>query len=87
MSESAVVRRFLYLGFAVCSIMLVVALSIGTEWRAGAAGTLVYGALAMAVYRQEQEREDNAERVRAAAGARTRGLVIADQDDEPEGKS
>lgn len=83
MNEAVTVRRFLYLGFAVCSILLVVTLSLGAEWRAALVGTVVYGVPAYLVYQREQDRAENANTVKTAAVQRTRGLQIADQDDEP----
>lgn len=82
--ENEVVRWFCYLGFAACSILLVIALTFNGRWVASLVGVIVYGVPALSMYRAEQNRRENVSVVRAAQSARAGGAGRFDFGDEDE---
>ena len=81
-SETSIVRWFCYLGFAICSLLLIATLSFGADWRAPLVGTFIYGVPALAMYRQEETRRENLAVVRGVQ--QTRGSNFEDSfDDDP----
>lgn len=73
--ETEVVRWFCYAGFAVCSVLLVVALTFNARWFPSAVGVLVWGVPALFMYKAEQARRENVAvaRAKAAEGGRSGG--------------
>jgi hypothetical protein len=71
--ETQIVRWFCYAGFAVCSVVLVVALTFNARWFPALVGVVVWGIPALAMYRTEQARRENVSVVKAAQQARTGG--------------
>lgn len=71
-TETAIVRWFCYVCFAVCSILLIVSLTLGWDWRAPLVGSLLYGIPALIMYRQEAVSRENLEVVRGAQASLSR---------------
>jgi hypothetical protein len=69
--ENEVVRWFCYLGFAVCSLLLVAGLTFDGRWVAALVGVVVYGVPALAMYRAEQAKRENVSVAAAAAQGRS----------------
>jgi type IV secretory pathway TrbD component len=62
--ETEVVRWFCYAGFAVCSVVLVVALTFNVRWFPALVGVVIWGVPTLVMYRQEQARRENMQVVR-----------------------
>jgi hypothetical protein len=56
--ESEIIRWFCYAGFAVCSVVLVVALTFNARWFPALVGCVVWGVPAVLMYRKEQDRRE-----------------------------
>lgn len=69
-TETAIVRWFCYIGFAVCSVLLITVISLGMDWWAPLVGSLLYGIPALIMYRQEAVSRENLEVVRGAQASR-----------------